>query len=385
MILHIDMDAFFASVEQRDRPACRNRPLVVGGDSKRGVVAAASYEARAYGIHSAMPLYRAKELCPALVVLPPDKDKYKSASGKIMKTIMAYSPLFEQISVDEAYIDTAGCTKLFGSPGNTAVRIKNDIRDNFSLTCSIGVAPLKFLAKIASDINKPDGLFIVESAEARQFARDIPIKKIPGVGKKALNQMKALNIKTLGDVRKFPPSVLEKTFGRFGETLMQYANCIDTSGIGKFEPQKSVSSESTFPSDTLEFEEIKRCLLMHAETVARQLRKKEMSFQNLFVKIKFSDFTQVTRQKKAFQPRFSSRSIFNEALQLVREIPLTQKVRLVGVGVSDFIKKGAAVQLEIRSQNQEKQAEKWDTVDRTLDAISEKFGSRIVKNACLNR
>ena len=202
MILHVDMDAFFASIEQRDNPNLKGKPIIVGSLSKRGVVSAASYEARKFGIYSAMPIFQALKKYPDLIVVPVNKNKYASTSQKIMKIFKEYTPLVEPVSIDEAFLDITGCERLLGSHKKIAINIKKRIKKELSLTCSIGAAPVKFLAKIASNMNKPDGITIIKKHEAKKFVLTIDIKKVSGVGKKVIKQMKMLNIKTLGDINK---------------------------------------------------------------------------------------------------------------------------------------------------------------------------------------
>ncbi|MCK5311371.1 MAG: DNA polymerase IV [Desulfobacteraceae bacterium] len=386
MILHVDMDAFFASVEQRDNPELKGKPVVVGGNSKRSVVSAASYEARKYGIRSAMPIFKAKQECKNLCIVPVNMKKYIYESKKIMDIFMTYSPFVEQTSVDEAYIDIKGCERLFGDHTKIIMDIKNRIKNERSLTCSIGAAPIRFLAKIASDINKPDGIFIIEQEIVSDFVKNIDIKKISGVGKKTYEQMKILNIKKLGDVQKFSSTLLQKKFGTFGTKLVEYSNCIDTtpidSTVSPTIKRKSISSESTLSKDTNEIETIKNQLLLHSKDVGRQLRKKDMMTNNVAIKFKFSDFSQVTRQKTITAPISSTQSIYRETLSLLSKIEIKKKIRLVGVNVACLNKQVEHFQLELLNEVRE-QTEKWEKVDKAIDSISEKFGTSIIKNATL--
>ena len=382
MILHVDMDAFFASVEQRDNPQLKGKPVVVGGNSKRSVVAAASYEAREYGVRSAMPIFMAKQKCSNLCIVPGDMRKYSYESKKIMDIFMAYSPFVEQTSVDEAYIDITGCKRLFGDHTKIIMGIKNKILTERSLTCSIGAAPLRFLAKIASDINKPDGIFIIEKIMVKDFVKNIDIEKIPGFGKKAFEQMKILNIKKLGNIKKFNSSLILKKFGKFGTRLIEYANCIDTTPIGQNAKRKSISSESTLSEDTNEIEIIKKYLLSHSNAVGKDLRKKKKLTNIVSIKLKFSDFSQVTRQKVVNTPISSTQSIYRETLALLEKIKIKKKIRLVGVNVALLDKEIGHFQMELQNEVHEK-IEKWEKVDKAIDSISEKFGNSIIKNAAL--
>ena len=382
MILHIDMDAFFASVEQRDDPWLLGKPVVVAGDSGRSVVSAASYEARRFGIRSAMPVYQAKTLCPGLILVPVNKKKYADESEKIMTYLSGFTPLMEQVSVDEAYMDVTGCTRLFGGYQEIAARIKQGIRDHFDLACSVGAAPVKFLAKIASDMDKPDGLVIIEPESAEEFAHSLAIEKIPGVGRSALSRLQPLNIRKLGDVKKFDTSTLSAKLGGFGLKLADCADLKDSKVQGN-ENRKSVSGESTLPEDTSDIHILKKYLLHHANSIARSLRKKNLGFSTLSIKIKFSDFSCLTRQKPYRTSSFSGTSIYNEAVDLLCTVNIKKKVRLVGIGASNLIEGDRPVQMELladtsRSENQ------WEQLDKTLDRISGKYGKNIIYNASLN-
>ena len=217
--MHIDMDAFYASVEQLDDPRLKNKCVIVGGTSNRGVVSAASYEARQFGVRSAMPIYQARQKCPHGIFVPPRMDRYQAISKKIMAVLRDFSPLVEPVSIDEAYVDIAGCQHLFGEPQEIAREIKRKIRQTVNLSCSVGVAPNKFLAKIASDMQKPDGLVLIPPEKVSAFVESLPIKKVPGVGNKMLPKLELLGIHTLGDVQRLPQQTLLRHLGKFGLRL----------------------------------------------------------------------------------------------------------------------------------------------------------------------
>jgi DNA polymerase-4 len=221
MILHIDMDAFFAAIEQRDNPSLKHQPIIISRDHNRSVVATASYEARQFGIHSAMPVFQAKQKCDHLIIVPGNMDKYQQVSKQIMAILRSFSPAVEPVSIDEAYVDIKGCQRLFGPPETIGQRIKNTIYDQLQLTSSIGIAPVKFLSKIASDMNKPDGLTLISPDEVGPFIQVLSIHKVPGVGKRAMEQMKLLKIETLGDIRQYPLNILKKKFGSMGKRLSE--------------------------------------------------------------------------------------------------------------------------------------------------------------------
>ncbi|MCP4023949.1 MAG: DNA polymerase IV [Desulfobacteraceae bacterium] len=382
MICHIDMDAFFAAVEQRDNPSLLGKPIIISGHSKRSVVSTASYEARKFGIRSAMPVFQAKERCPNVIIVPGNMKKYRENSKRIMEIISRFSPLIEQVSIDEAFLDTAGCERLFGSPEQIAVKIKKEIYKNLSLTCSIGIASLKFLAKIASDMNKPDGLTIIEKAKTRAFILNLPISKVPGVGKSAMKHMDIIQVKTLGDIQKFNPAILKKKFGKMGEKLLELSNGLDTSKVETDSLRKSISSETTLSNDTADNQTIRKYILAHCQRVGKDLRKKELFCSTISIKLKFSDFTQITRSKTLDTLICSSSAIFDTAISLFDNYELKKKVRLIGVGVSSLKDKDTPVQMLI-IQPSEKNMEQWESVDMAVDSISEKFGSDVVKKANL--
>ncbi len=383
MILHIDMDAFFAAIEQRDNPALKNKPVIVSGNSKRSVVSTASYEARKFGIHSAMPVFQAKQRCDHLVIVPGNMKKYKANSIKIMEILSHFSPLVEQVSIDEAYVDIKGCKRLFGCPQDIALSIKEKINTTLCLTSSVGIAPVKFLSKIASDMNKPDGLTIITRPEVNPFILKLPIQKVPGVGKNAMKRMQLLQITTLGDVHRIPLPILTQKFGKLGQRLLNLSKGIDPSPVETNFVRKSISSETTLSEDRSDFESIKQILLDRSQSVGRTLRKKKMVCETVFIKLKFSDFSQLTRQQKPVSSICSSAAIFNEALSLYKKVRLKKKIRLVGVGVTGLRDKNAPVQLNL-IQQENKQKKQWESVDKAVDSISEKFGTHVVKKASLN-
>jgi DNA polymerase IV len=384
MILHIDMDAFFAAIEQRDNPDLKNKPVIISGNSKRSVVSTASYEARKFGIGSAMPVFKAKQLCDHLEIVPGNMKKYQSTSKEIMKIISHFSPLLEQVSIDEAYLDITGCEKLFGSYKDIALAIKKEIYHQLSLTCSIGMTPLKFLSKIASDMNKPDGLTIIEQSRIKDFIFYLPIQKISGIGKNSMKNMQLLQIKTLGDVQKYSLPVLTQKFGKMGEKLLELSHGNDKSRVETTNIRKSISSETTLAKDITDFQTVKQILLDRSQIVGKTLRQKKFVCENVFIKLKFSDFSQITRTRKLTSPICSSSAIFNEALFLYKKIKLKKKIRLIGVGVTTLKDKHAPVQM-LLIQSPEKYEKHWESVDFAIDSISEKFGMDIINKASLTK
>ncbi|MBU3948442.1 MAG: DNA polymerase IV [Proteobacteria bacterium] len=377
MILHIDMDAFFASVEQLDNPDLNGKCVIVGGLSGRGVVAAANYEARKYGIRSAMPMFLARKKCPQAVFLTPRKGRYSEISKEIMLLLKTFSPLVEPVSIDEAYLDISGCERLYGTPKHIGLTIKSNIRKHIGLGCSIGIAPNKFLAKIASDMNKPDGLILIEPDEAAKFSESIPIDKVPGVGKVKLKELEKIGVKLLGDIKKYPKDMLTKRFGTFGLRLIALSSGNDDSPVVDCSQSKSISSETTLDQDTGEKMLLKEYLFSQAEDVGKQLRSLDLRAKTIVLKVKHDDFSQVTRNITIKTPTQSSQLIYKEAYKLLKAYQIKAKVRLIGVGATNLIQASNPVQIDIFETNIN-QSSKWEKVDRTVDKIKKKFGENVV-------
>jgi DNA polymerase-4 len=382
MILHIDMDAFYASVEQLDNPQLKGKCVIVGGTSNRGVVSAASYEARQFGVRSAMPIYQAKQKCPHGIFVPPRMGRYKEVSQKVMALLRDFSPLVEPVSIDEAYMDITGCQRLFGEPQETAREIKRQIKETVQLTCSIGVAPNKFLAKIASDLEKPDGLTMILPDKVSAFIDALPIKKVPGVGKKMHRQLELLSIRTLGDVQRLPEKTLVKHLGKFGQRLYALSSGTDHSAVTPHASHKSISSERTLAADTRDTKLLKRYLLRQSEDVAKQLRKAGVRAKTITIKIKDADFKQVTRRTTITIPTQSSKTIYRYAERLMDNFKITKKIRLIGVGTSGFSSVTASLQMGLFENNEDTKDE-WEKVDKTLDSIGKKFGKDVIGRATL--
>ena len=382
MILHIDMDAFYASVEQLDNPELRGKCVIVGGSSHRGVVTAASYEARRFGVHSAMPMFQAKKQCPNAAFLPVRMHRYKELSRRIMSILRDVTPLVEPISIDEAYLDITGCESLYGSPVEIARMIKTRIKDTVHLPCSIGVAPNKFIAKIASDMSKPDGLLMIGQEDVASFIESLPIRKVPGVGDSTQKKLDTMGIKTLGDVKKYTEESLLKRLGKFGLRLSALSAGMDPSPVIPLPEHKSISSEETLVADTVDKALLNAYLLRQAEDVAKQLRRLEVMAKTITLKVKHADFSQVTRSTTLSSPTCSSKTVYYHAQRLLADYPLKKKVRLVGVGASGLIAEGVPVQLGLFDENKE-QGDKWERVDRVIDSIAVKFGASAIKRAAL--
>jgi DNA polymerase IV len=379
IILHIDMDAFFASVEQMDAPSLRGRCVVVGGPSHRGVVAAASYEARKYGIRSAMPIFQARQRCRDLVIVPPRRGRYAELSRRIMDDLLNFSPLVEQVSIDEAYMDITGCRRLHGDPRQIARSIKNRIRSLTGLTCSVGVAPNKFLAKIASDLEKPDGLTVIEPEQVHAFIATLPIGKVPGVGRRACEILQGLGIRTLGQVRGVPENLLMRKMGKFAHRLAELACGHDISMVTPRSEAKSVSRETTLALDTQDRQTLSRHLLNQSQAVARDLRRKGMRARTVSLILKTADFRRHSRNRTLDAPVRSAERIYRTALDLLQALPLTQPVRLIGVGASGLQPDRIPVQADLFPDTQRDRDTKWEKVDRAMDAVADRFGKSAVK------
>ena len=336
-IIHIDMDAFFASIEQRDFPQYRSKPLAVGGTRERGVVAAASYEARKSGVHSAMPTVTARRLCPALIVVPPRFDVYSQVSVQIMEILRSYTDLVEPLSLDEAFLDVTKNFKGITSATLIAKDIKEEIRQKTFLTASAGVSVNKFLAKIASDINKPDGIFVIGPGEAQAFIEKLSIEKFYGVGKATADKMHAHGIFTGNDLKQRSRPELVKLFGKHGRFFYDIARAVDDRPVNPVSIRKSYSREQTFDNDLSEPDELNMKMEDIAMLLWQGLEEHQLSGRTLVIKIKYSDFVQVTRSRTVVEPLDDPDTIIALARDILsREYPLRQPVRLLGLTLTNF-------------------------------------------------
>jgi DNA polymerase-4 len=334
-ILHLDMDAFYASVEQRDDPSLVGKPVLVGGPSRRGVVAAASYEARRYGVHSAMPMAEAMRRCPHAVVVSSGLGKYAEESARIFAIFRRYTPLVEGLSLDEAFLDVTASRSLFGDGATIAARIRQEIRDEIGLTASAGVAPCKFVAKIASDLDKPDGLVVVGDDESREFLAPLAIDRMWGVGPKAASTLRAAGFETIGDLAAATPDRLEVLLGSWGRSVQALACGIDDRPVVPGEDTKSIGAEHTFEHDLHAARDIERALLSQARRVAQRLVRNGLCGSIVTVKLKYADFSTKTRQQRLPDPVADTDSIHRAARALLLRFPDTARgVRLTGVSMS---------------------------------------------------
>ena len=376
-ILHVDMDAFYASVEQRDNPSLRGQPVVVGGQT-RGVVAAASYEARRFGIHSAMPMRDALKRCPNLVSLPPRISHYRSVSQEVFLIFREFTPLVEGLSLDEAFLDVGSSLKLFGDEVAIAREIKARIHERTALTASVGVAPNKLLAKIASDLEKPDGLFIITEKNIREVLDPLPVRTIPGIGPETLSRLKPIHIETIADLRLAPDRDLEAIFGRFMGRTRDQAAGIDDRPVEPSRADKSISTEETFDTDLADRKDMQRELLRLCERTSSRLRAKDLVAGTVQVKVRQSDFKTFTRQRALSPPGNGAETFFAAAIKLLDawrdEFPAA-RVRLLGVGGSRLAKDA---QLDLFSPVPNRRI---SGINQTIDEIRDRFGSNALSRA----
>jgi DNA polymerase-4 len=336
-IIHIDMDAFYASVEQRDDPTLKGRPVIVGWPGERSVVCAASYEARKFGVHSAMPATRAKRLCPEAVFMPPSFDKYRQVSHQIRAIFERHTPLVEPLSLDEAYLDVT--EELTGIPTatETAETIRREIREETHLTASAGVAPNKFLAKIASDWKKPDGCFVIRPHQVLDFLVPLPVRKIPGVGKATERILVDMGVATVGDLRRFEPPQLVERFGKWGTRLWELARGIDESPVIAERKRKSWSSENTFATD-ITLNEVESYIRQEAHRLWTALAEREMVGRTVTVKLRTGDFRTATRRLTPEAPPASGDELASIGAELLQRFDFgaQARYRLAGIGVSNF-------------------------------------------------
>ncbi len=336
-IVHVDMDAFYASVEQRDNPALRGRPVVVAWKGLRSVVCAASYEARRFGIRSAMPAVRAERLCPEAVFVPPDFSRYKAVSIAVREIFQRHTDAIEPLSLDEAYLDVTENKTGLPTATRVAMCIREQIRGELHLTASAGVAPNKFLAKIASDWRKPDGLFVIQPHQVRGFLKDLPIGRIPGVGKVTEQHLIARGVKTVGDVQAMDLAELEARFGRFSTRLYALARGIDHSPVVANRLRKQVSAEDTFPDD-IPLSETKPAIRRLAEKVWKASNANARGARTVVLKLKTKEFVSLTRSLTSADMPASAEALADAAVAMLNrvELPPGQLYRLAGVGLSNF-------------------------------------------------
>jgi len=371
------MDAFFASIEQRDNPSFRGKPVIVGADPQngkgRGVVSTCSYEARAFGIHSAMPISIAYRKCPHGIFVRPNIKKYTEMSDIIYDILYTFTPDIEMISIDEAFLDISGTYHLFGTPQNVCIKLKSDIFKKTSLTCSVGLGPSKMVAKIASEINKPDGLVVVSKDKVCDFLWPLSIKYISGIGEKTLNKLYLSNIKTIGDISKLNVEEASFYFGSLGEYYLKLSHGIDNNEITVNEQIKSISNEITFEKDTDDISIIESTLTLLSEKVSNRLRQQRLKGLTITLKVRLYNFKTYTRSFTLKNPTNSFEDIHNISSNLFK---FNNKIRLLGVKVSNF--KSKNMQTDLFDNNL---FIKRDKIDNALDKIHKRYGFDSIHHA----
>jgi DNA polymerase-4 len=377
-IVHVDMDAFYASVEQRDRPELRGLPVIVGADPKgRGVVSAASYEARVFGVRSAMPISKAYRLCPQGVYLPVDMKRYAQVSGEIMAILGDFTPLVEPVSVDEAFLDLTGTQTLWGPPLEAVRRIKTRIRDETGLTASAGLATNKFVAKVASDLKKPDGLVVVPAGGEAGFLAPLPIERLWGVGKATAKSLEALGVATIGQLQALSPRALTAALGPHGSDLLALAFGRDDRAVEPFSPPKSMGAEETYEQDCRDVGRLEETLRGQAERVARELRAEGLAACRVTLKLRWADFKTLTRSHTG-DPTQDGLEIYRRAATLLARERLVQAVRLIGVSASTF-RPQARGQLPLLDPA----AVRREQLARAVDRITGRYGRSAILPARL--
>jgi DNA polymerase-4 len=377
-VLHADMDAFYASVEQRDDPALRGKPVLVGGASRRSVVAAASYEARRFGARSAMPMGEALRRCPDAIVVPPRMRRYAEVSDRVFDVFERFTPLVEPLSLDEAFLDVTASQSLFGDGEQIARAVKAQVREELELTVSVGVATSKFVAKIASDLEKPNGLVIAPAGHEARFLAKLPVSRMWGVGAKAEAQLRTAGIRTIGDLAQASVARLESLLGSFGPGARKLARGEDDRPVVPDREAKTIGAEETFEDDLTERADLEARLLDQAARVARRLGKAGLSGRVVAVKLKYSDFTLQSRRVSLPEPVSDTDSIYQTArAQLDRFELAGRRVRLTGVAVADLVAGTPRLLFE------DPEVEKRRRVQRTVDAIVDRFGASGVTRATL--
>lgn len=379
-ILHVDMDAFFVSVELLTRPELRGKPVLVGGTAGRGVVAAASYEARRFGVNSAMPMSIALQRCPNAVVLRGDYASYAKYSTQVMGIFEQITPLVEPLSIDEAFLDVSGARRLHGSPAEIAWTIRERVRAETGLTCSIGVAATKYVAKVASSRAKPDGMLVVPAADTVAFLHPLPVSALWGVGRVTEESLLRLGLRTVGDVAAMPHDALERAVGpALASRLERLANGIDPRDVHTTRIEKSVGHENTFGHDLTDPVEIRRELLRLSDNVAVRLRKAGLVGRTVVLKLRYGDFRTVTRSRTLAEPTDVARRIYDEASDALGElIGDGQRVRLIGVRAEHLRAWGSGALLWDPD-------EEWRDAERAIDEVTAKFGKGAVRPATLVR
>jgi len=380
-VIHVDMDEFFVAVERMGNPSLRGKCVLVGGDPKgRGVVATASYEAREFGCHSAMPMATALGLCSDAIILSPRPDRYREVSRRIFGIFERYSPAVEPLSIDEAFIDVTGCERLHGPAQKVAYEIQRSIRDELGLSASIGIAPNKFLAKLASDLQKPAGMVLITEQTVHTILDPLPVNKLWGVGQATAARLAQLNVATIGQLRRTDIDLLRRQLGEAGEHLWELANGIDDRPVVPDSQAKSISSERTFAEDVEDVEELRSVLLGQVELVARRLRQHDLRTRTVTLKLRTGEFETLTRSRTLPGPVSGTDDIWRAAEGLLAawaDSDKKQPLRLIGVAASQLVGAGGE-QMALFESDREKKERR---VDKAVDTIVDRFGTGAVGRA----
>ena len=372
-IMHVDMDAFFASVEQRDDPALQGKPVIVCGKSRRSVVATASYEARAFGVHSAMPLSQAKRLCPHGCFVAPRFEAYREASDAIHQVMLHYADAYEPISLDEAFLDISGMGRQYPTLGSIGRAIKEEIRCAVHLTASVGIAPNKFLAKMASDMNKPDGLCIIPYGREQEVLAPLPVRRLWGVGSVTEKKLLAAGFRTIADIQEAAPEKLSALLGNQGPLLKALSLGIDERPIISSRQVKSIGDESTYEYDLTDRPTIDREIAIHSDIVAQRLRRHDLAARTISLKIRFASFKTIMRSLSLEEGTNLQETIDSACQTLLSRIPLTEGIRLIGVTASNL---GAPLSIpSLFSDKEEKRAR----AAKAMDSIQQKYGRKALR------
>lgn len=372
-IMHVDMDAFFASVEQRDDPALQGKPVIVCGKSRRSVVATASYEARAFGVHSAMPLSQAKRLCPHGCFVAPRFEAYREASDAIHQVMLHYADAYEPISLDEAFLDISGMGSQYPTLGSIGRAIKEEIRSAVHLTASVGIAPNKFLAKMASDMNKPDGLCIIPYGREREVLAPLPVRRLWGVGSVTEKKLLTAGFRTIADIQEAAPEKLSALLGNQGPLLKALSLGIDERPIISSRQVKSIGDESTYEYDLTDRRAIDREIAIHSDIVAQRLRRHDLAARTISLKIRFASFKTIMRSLSLEEGTNLQETIDSACQTLLSRIPLTEGIRLIGVTASNL---GAPLSIpSLFSDKEEKRAR----AAKAMDSIQQKYGRKALR------
>jgi DNA polymerase-4 len=381
-IIHLDMDAFYASVEVLDDPSLKGRPVIVGGLSGRGVVSAASYEARKYGIHSAQPMTAARRLCPGGVFLPVRMSRYQELSREIFDLFRIFTPLVEPLSIDEAFLDVTGSLRLFGPAATIARQVKALVLEKTGLTVSAGVAPNKFLAKIASDLEKPDGLTVVSPEGIQDFLDPLPIERLWGVGPATRKELRLLGVETIGDLRRLSETLLRKRWGESGRRLAALARGLDDREVQTVRENKSIGNEETFGADLLDPETIRKQLLALSHKTARRMRREGFAGRTITLKVKYQDFTRITRSRTLKEATDDGQVLYRIGSELLLKTAVGHRpIRLIGISVSQPCREAENGQLTIFQPTADR--EKSKKMNQALDDIQRKYGLRALRPAAL--